>query len=369
MQLTFYGKQKAGIDSFSFFQKLEELGLDYYVDIPNEVITISKIKKGTRDQIVKIVKETFTIETITTETITSREKVDIEDALKKIEDTLEIKNFKPGALNRYVNNLCKDLKLMELESKSCNIIPGEILSCEFGLARKEENYGNIHVLVLRKTLENKYWVVPININPIAVCDEEKFYMKVKKDEDAIYYNSTYKSENAILYLNRLQEVSSVRLELTSKFGKVTDKFLLEVKKRVASLCMDGDGIKEAPNKSLNDILAEKIISPALEKSKEGCLTLNIKTFCNEMKIPTDSIYLSKAFTMAYAHKSKTLGDVIGYLLEDEGLSGYETYKIEKPLRKEFLEWMKSEHYDIYITHTNISLGNVLKVFINSLEKR
>lgn len=241
MQLSFYGKQKEGTDSFSFFQKLEELGLDYDVDIEEGVIKISKIKSGTRDQIVKIVQETFTIKTIKTETSTSRERTDIGNALKTLENTLKIKNFKPSAINSYVNNLCKDLKLMDLESKSCNVNPGEIVLCEFGLARKEENYGTIDVLVLRKTQENTYWVLPIDITPTELYDDCSLYMLAKKDEDVTYYNNTYKSKIAILYLNRLDVVSSVRI--INRYGKVTDKFLMEVKKRVASLLMDGEGIK------------------------------------------------------------------------------------------------------------------------------
>lgn len=385
MELSFFGVQKEGTDSFSFFQKLEELGLDYDVDLKTGRINISKIQIGTRDQVVKIVSETFDITNIKSitetkteskaevktecetesETIICYETYYIKKALKRLEDILNVKRFPQKELNMYVKKVCRELELVDSKISPRNIVPGDIVECEFGLERIGENCGKGHALVLRKAPENTYWVLPINLNPTELHVDGILYMLIKKDEDATYYNNTYKSENAILYLDRLWEVSSVRI--MGRFGMVTDKFLMDVRKRIASLIVNDAGINTSKDKSLKDILEERI-RPALKKSTEGNQILNMETFLKEMKIPADSVCLAKTFEIAYAHKERTLAEVYHRLVIDQKLEGKERLRMQKMLRNEFVEWMRSEYYDIYITHKNISLGNVLKAFINSLEK-
>lgn len=358
MNLVFSGILREGCDASTLFEKLEEYGTNYDVDVVSGNIIIDDIKPGTRDEIVREVNKVFEILHITTknfekdnvEVVTN--KTEYEIAFEKLRDTLFHKQLSDNALSTCIHNMLSDVVL--IKKYNCLYLNvGEIVTCNFGFGLGSENRGYMNVIILAFTEHYKFLVVPIDFHS-SLTDDGRFCMKVRTYLDATYYSGTYKKEATYILLNRIQEVNISRL--STRVGTVTKYFLNSVYKRLYTCNYE---------KSSLGIVIDELITPATKLLKSEMECSGLESFFELLKIPNDLMLLRDAFSKALLTKDSTLKRLIPLLQENSEMDLSKT-AVETNLRTEFVTWLNSIYPDIFEEYDRISLANVLKVFLKKM---
>lgn len=358
MNLVFSGILREGCDASTLFEKLEEYGTNYDVDVVSGNIIIDDIKPGTRDEIVREVNKVFEILHITTknfekdnvEVVTN--KTEYEIAFEKLRDTLFHKQLSDNALSTCIHNMLSDVVL--IKKYNCLYLNvGEIVTCNFGFGLGSENRGYMNVIILAFTEQYKFLVVPIDFHS-SLTDDGRFCMKVRTYLDATYYNDTYKQEESLIYLNRIQEVKISRL--STRIGVVTKHFLNSIFENLY--------VRNYEKIPLT-VVMEELFSPATERVKNKAECNQLESFFEFVKIPNNLMLLRDAFSKALLTKDSTLKRLIPLLQENSEIDLSKT-AVETNLRTEFVTWLNSIYPDIFEEYDRISLANVLKVFLKKM---
>ena len=346
MKLEFFGVLRDECDASNLFCFLEQYGLYYDVDVIAGKIVIHDIKPTIRERIISEVNDVFRIIEIKTEKTKVDDSGNIFEALER---SLYNANLKRDSLKYVISSMTKESMLLH-DSPHANIKSGDIFVCNFGFGLHAENKSSMHVLVLRPTENDKYLVVPINLNGSSM--NKGFCMKVRRNIDATYYNDTYKKKNSVLYLNRIQEVHCSRL--SKKLGMVTKWFLNSVYERFYSYNYEKPSLH---------LVIEELLLPAVNSAKnENSDSFHFQQFLQYVKIPYDMKLLKNTFSNALATKNSSLTSLIP-LLQEDNESSLSKHAITERLRKEFVTWFGSLFPNIFDNYYRISLSDVLKVFL------
>ena len=357
MNLVFSGILREGCDASTLFEKLEEYGTNYDVDVVSGNIIIDGIKPGTRDEIVREVNKVFDVWHITTknfkeDTTVSTNKTEYEIDLEKLRDTLFSKDISSQTLESCIQNMTLDAMLINNHHKM-QLNSGEIVTCNFGFGLNSENHGYLNVLILGYTEKDKYLVVPI-VFRTDLIDYGRFCMKVRTYLDATYYSGTYKKEATYILLNRIQEVNISRL--STRVGTVTRYFLNSVYKRLYTYNYEKPSL---------GVVIDELITPAVKCMKNEAEFQQLESFFELLKIPNDLMLLRDAFSKALLTKASTLKRLIPLLQKNSEMDLSKT-AVETNLRTEFVTWLNSIYPDIFEEYDRISLADVLKVFLKKM---
>lgn len=358
--MIFVGTQKNNVDSVDFFCELERRELYYDVDMTTGEISISNIRPGTRNSIVKVVSKFFEISDIKTrEDDINLENApsEIDKALYELKKTLHRQGITEKASKKCIKNMILDVKCIKEDKNNQKFDVGEIVSCNFGFGIRNENNGYLNVVVLRESGKGKYYlVIPINLTD-QYDNNNVFGLKVTKDIDAVYYNSNYKRKTATLYLNRIQEVDSARLGPV-KVGRVTRRFIRKIYK--ALYLMDEE------NLSLSELLEDVTSAAVWNYSKGDTASEQSKVLLDTMCIPEEFTLLRDAFSIAISTNIVILKKIIPLIKEKH--ETYSEYKIKTKLREEFVTWFKDVYPDIFEEYEKVSLADVIKAVLNQIAK-
>ncbi len=348
MVLKFFGTLKDGCDASSVFKKFRLSDLHYEVDLVAKHLIVKGFKPENKYAIMREVYKIFEVTSIETR-MTARDIESSDEMLfEELRATLLGKQLSQYVTKRIIQNMILETNAIGTNRK--NVKEGEIVSCDFGFSLLNEVHGRLNVVVLRHTEKNKYLVAPIVLNA-TFSDDGIFCMKIRRNIDATYYSDTYKKDEAIILLNRLQEVNISRLD--AGFGTVTKYFLNSIFKRLY--------FSTYKNLSLNTVV-EELLSPAVKcMPKEEAECQQLESFFEFVKIPNEMMFLRECFLNALASKSATLKDLIPQLqINNSTLS---KNAVQTKLRAEFVTWINSIYPDIFEEYDRISLADILKVFL------